>query len=176
MNDEMLEIVNEDGKVTGYAPRNVIHHDNTLLHRVVHLLLFNSKGQLLLQKRSTSKDVAPGKWDTSVGGHVGPGEDIREALLREMKEELSLRGVNAEYIYSYIYKNERESELVYSFKLIHDGTISFDRNEITEVKFWDVYSITKILDTDLFSNNFKDEFGRYLDFIRMQTEEDGHCL
>ncbi len=83
MSDEILEIVNEQGDVTGTATREEIHKDNSLLHRVIHLLLFNRKGLLLLQKRSTSKDIAPGKWDTSVGGHVDPGEDINTALKRE---------------------------------------------------------------------------------------------
>lgn len=165
MNDEILEIVNEDGQVTGCASRDVIHNDKTLLHRVVHLLLFNSKGKLLLQKRSMSKDVAPGTWDTSVGGHVHPGETIQEALKREITEELLLTNLNTKSLYTYIHRNERESELVSSFTSIYDGSISFNDDEISEVTFWDTKTILEHLKTDIFSNNFKDEFQRYIKFI-----------
>ena len=76
--------------------------DPSLLHKVVHVLVFNDAGNLLLQKRSMNKDVAPGKWDTSVGGHVSPGEDLKTAALREMKEELGVIPEDIEPLYSYI--------------------------------------------------------------------------
>ena len=82
---ELLEIVDSEGKVIGIAPRFQIHGNPSLMHRVIHILLFNKKGELLLQKRSMDKDVAPGKWDTSVGGHVDPGEELPAAAAREMK-------------------------------------------------------------------------------------------
>jgi len=53
-------------------------------------MVFNKQGDLLLQKRSMSKDIGPGKWDTSVGGHVNPGEDVYSAAVREMDEELGI--------------------------------------------------------------------------------------
>ncbi|HDO23034.1 MAG TPA: NUDIX domain-containing protein [Nitrospirae bacterium] len=164
MPEEFLDIVNKYGEVTGSASRDDIHHNNNLLHSVVHLLVFNSEGRLLLQKRSMSKDIAPGKWDTSVGGHISQGEDIYTALGRETKEELSLTGYDAGFLYSYIHTDERESELVYSFRCIYDGKIEFDPTEISEVRFWDMQKITEIIDTDIFSDNFRDEFRRYLEF------------
>ena len=54
-----------------------------LLHPVVHLHLFNSRGELYLQKRPEWKDIQPGRWDTAVGGHVDYGETVDEALRRE---------------------------------------------------------------------------------------------
>jgi isopentenyldiphosphate isomerase len=86
--NEILEVVDKYGNVLKLAKRSEIHRNPSLIHRVVHVLVFDKKGRLLLQKRSLNKDVAPGKWDTSVGGHVNPGEDILEAAKREMKEEL----------------------------------------------------------------------------------------
>lgn len=166
MNDEVLEIVNENGDIIGSASRNVIHNDNTLLHRVVHLLLFNSGGQLLLQRRSISKDIAPGTWDTSVGGHVNPGEEIRQALFREIKEELSLTEIETEYLYSYIHRNETESELVYSFRSQYDGVISFNDNEISDITFRDAETIVNNLQEDIFSEHFRDEFQHYVNFLK----------
>src|SRR5208282_2515326 len=102
MQEELLEIVDKEGKALGVALRSSVHGNPSLLHKVVHVLVFNSSGELLLQKRSLSKDVQPGKWDTSVGGHVSAGEDIYSAVYREMEEEL---GVTCEpgLLYSYIH-------------------------------------------------------------------------
>lgn len=96
--EELLEVVNYKGEVIGILPRSHIHGNPSLVHRVVHVLVFNSKGELLLQKRSLTRDVAPGKWDTSVGGHINPGEDPLEAARREMKEELGEIFFNREEI------------------------------------------------------------------------------
>ncbi len=80
---EYFEIVNEQGEVIGKAPRSECHGNPALVHRAVHVLVFNKKGELLLQLRSKDKDIQPGKWDTSVGGHLGVGESYQQAALRE---------------------------------------------------------------------------------------------
>ena len=83
-NEEWFPLVDDEGRVTGKAPRSVCHDGKSfLLHPVVHLHLFNKAGKLYLQKRSMKKDTQPGKWDTSVGGHIGLGETVAEALKRE---------------------------------------------------------------------------------------------
>ena len=65
--EEMFPIVDEEGNITGAATRGECHNGSKLLHPVVHLHVFNSKGELYLQKRPEWKDIQPGKWDTSVG-------------------------------------------------------------------------------------------------------------
>lgn len=161
MEDEILEIVNERGEVLGLAPRRQIHGNPSLMHRVVHVLVFNSRGELLLQKRSLSKDVAPGRWDTSVGGHVNPGESLPEAAVRELHEEL---GINAEprFLYSYVHTNPYETEVVYTFACRHDGEFSFHREEIDEVRFWRIEDILSHLEGAALSDNFKHEITTYL--------------
>jgi len=91
MNEELLDIVNKKGETVKTLPRSEIHGDPSLLHKVVHVIVFNSKGDLLLQKRSMNKDVAPGKWDTSIGGHVNASETLDAALKRESEEELGIK-------------------------------------------------------------------------------------
>ncbi|UCG78939.1 MAG: NUDIX domain-containing protein [Nitrospirota bacterium] len=167
MDNEELELVDYQGKVIGRAPRSKIHSNNSLLHRVVHMLIFNSRGEILLQRRSPEKDIAPGKWDTSVGGHVAPGESIEEALEREAREELSISIDNPERLYRYIHKNSRESELVYSFKGYFDGELTVSNREVSEVRFWGIQEIIDVIDDNIFSNNFRDEFMRYLDHVNM---------
>ena len=80
--EEWLPVVDEEGKVIGKAPRSVCHNGEKILHPVVHLHVLNSNGYFFLQKRPLNKIVQPGKWDTSVGGHISFGEDLETALHR----------------------------------------------------------------------------------------------
>jgi len=71
---KLFDLLNDDDKVIGQALRSACHGDPGLIHRAVHVLVFNSSGALLLQKRAPGKYIQPGKWDTSVGGHLALGE------------------------------------------------------------------------------------------------------
>lgn len=164
--DEMLEITDRHGKVTGLAPRLEMHGNPLLIHRVVHVLVFNEKGWLLMQKRSNDKDVAPGKWDTSVGGHVNPGEDLLEAAEREMQEELGIINCSPEFLYSYTHTNPYETELVYTYSCIYEGGLSFNKQEMDEIKFWSIAEIEEHIGKDIFSDNFKHEISAYLKFLK----------
>ncbi|MBF0541881.1 MAG: NUDIX domain-containing protein [Nitrospirae bacterium] len=159
---EILEIVDNNGNIIGTAPRNVAHGDNTLLHRVVHALVFDDTNKLLLQKRSMNKDVAAGLWDTSVGGHVDLGETTIEAICREINEELGINCPNPEFLYSYIHSNDFESELVYTYKYINNEKIIFNREEIDDVCYWDINELMNVLDNGSFSDNFIHELRLYL--------------
>ena len=85
--NEMFPIVDDEGRVIGKATRGECHNGSKLLHPVVHLHVFNTRGDLYLQKRPEWKDIQPGKWDTAVGGHMDYGETPATALQREMLEE-----------------------------------------------------------------------------------------
>lgn len=165
MQEELLEIVDTQGNTIGTALRSEIHGNPSLLHKVVHVLVFNEKGDLLLQKRSMNKDVAPGKWDTSVGGHVPNGEDLITATLREMEEELGIVSEDIKPLYSYIHSNHYESELVFTHSCIHNGPFTFNREEIDEVRFWSMNEIKSFIGRDVLSDNFESEIGKYLGHI-----------
>lgn len=162
--EEVFEVVDTDGNVLGHATRREVHKNPSLLHRVVHVLVFDRNGNLLLQKRSQHKDIAPDRWDTSVGGHVNPGEDIYTAALREMKEELGIAECKLELLYSYSHSNERESELVNTFTCIYEGPVAFNHDEIDDVRYWAIEMIRKELGSGSLSSNFEDEFERYCVF------------
>lgn len=162
MKEEFLDVVNKDGEIIGLRPRSEIHGNPELIHRVVHVLLFNSRGELLLQKRSENKDVAAGLWDTSVGGHVDAGETVHDALRREMSEELGITRCTPEFLYTYMHSNHYETELVHTFTCTYDGDIDFQRDEIDEVRHWTTGEISTSLGTGVFSDNFEHEFRLYL--------------
>lgn len=92
MNDqpEIFDVVDSEDRVIGQASRKEVH-DKGLLHRSVHIMVFNEAGDLFLQKRAMSKDENPGLWDTSSSGHVDTGEDYLIAAERELEEELGIR-------------------------------------------------------------------------------------
>lgn len=162
--EEYLEIVNNGGEVVGYALRSEVHGNPSLIHRVVHVLVFNEKRELLLQKRSQNKDVAPGKWDTSVGGHVGIGEDLLLSCRREMSEELGIIECGLEYLYAYLHSNPHETEFVTTYRCTYDGDVSFNRSEIDEIRFWSLDGIKKVIGKKILSDNFEDEFRTYLSY------------
>lgn len=87
MNEELLDVVNERDEVIGFCPRPDIHRLG-LKHRAAHVLVFNRRGQVFLQKRSRTKDNHPGLWDSSASGHLSQGEDYEAGAWRELAEEL----------------------------------------------------------------------------------------
>ena len=156
--EEWFDIVDERANVIGKAPRSKVHGNPDMLHQTVHLHVFNSKNQLFLQKRSTNKDLYPGRWDTAVGGHVDSGESVEAALKRESMEELGIVLNQIKPLFRYIMRNQWESELINAFELVHDGPFSLDEKEIETGRFWSGFEIQKMIGQDIFTPNFEQEF------------------
>src|SRR6266702_5667294 len=89
MNEELFDVVNERDEAIDRKPRSEVHRLG-LMHRATHVLVFNSRGQVFLQKRSMQKDRQPGLWDSSASGHVDSGEDYDVCAVRELQEEIGL--------------------------------------------------------------------------------------
>ena len=87
--EERFDVVDREDCVLCSEARSVVHRE-ALLHRAVHVFVFNARGELFLQRRSMSKDTAPGKWVSSCSGHVDSGEDYDHAARRELGEEIGL--------------------------------------------------------------------------------------
>ncbi len=144
--EEWFDVVNERDEVTGRERRSEVHRRN-LVHRAIHIFLWNSNGDLLLQKRSAEKDVAPNTWDSSAAGHLGVGEDYDAAAEREVVEEL---GVSPKL--SRVRKFEACQELGWEFVWLYegksDGPFQFPKCEISEVRWWTPAGITDALKKD----------------------------
>jgi isopentenyldiphosphate isomerase len=155
---EIFDIVDEQDRIIGQAPRSRCHGNPSLIHRVAHVLVFNPAGELLLQKRSMRKDIQPGRWDTSVGGHLDPGESYLEAARREMKEELGVIGVPLTFLYHSKIRNEIESENVATYLTLFGGKIHFNPEEIETVRHWPALEIESALGRGVFTPNFEEEW------------------
>jgi isopentenyldiphosphate isomerase/intracellular septation protein A len=156
--EEWLPLVDNNGQIIGKAPRSVVHKNSELLHPVVHLHVINRKKQIYLQKRLSTKLVQPGKWDSSVGGHISIDENVETALVREAEEEIGIRNFNPVHMCRYIWKSDIESELVFLFYTRYDGEIIYNKNEIEDGKFWPPSEINRNIASDIFTPNFQLEY------------------
>lgn len=155
--EEMLPVVDELGNVIGKAGREDCHTPPLIRHPVVHLHVFNDQGEIFLQKRSKTKKVQPGKWDTAVGGHIGYGEDKELSLEREAFEEIGIRGYVPKAVKTYLWSTEVDDEFVYMFKTVWSGPFKLCESELADGRFWSVDEIREHAGSGIFTPNLEHE-------------------
>ncbi|MBQ2968759.1 MAG: NUDIX domain-containing protein [Bacteroidaceae bacterium] len=160
-NQELFPLVDEEGRVIGSAMRGECHDGSKRLHPVVHLHVFDSAGRLYLQQRPLWKDIQPGKWDTAVGGHVDFGEEIADALHREVREELGVEDFTPEFLLRYVFESDRERELVHVYKTVYEGEIH-PSAELDGGRFWTLDEIHEVIGKGVLTPNFESEFLRIM--------------
>ncbi|RIJ50797.1 NUDIX domain-containing protein [Maribellus luteus] len=157
-NEEWVPLVDEQGKVTGQAPRSQVHNGSKLLHPVVHLHVLNRNGSILLQKRPMNKQIQPGNWDTAVGGHISAGESLEVALKKEAFEEIGLKDFSARLQKVYKWESEVEAELIYLFTTHDFKNIGIQSDEVEELRFWTKKQIENEIGNGTFTPNFEHEY------------------
>ncbi len=157
---ELFPIVDENGLVIGSASRGECHGGSMLLHPVVHLHVFNEKGELYLQRRPDWKDIQPGKWDTAVGGHIDFGESPDVALQREASEELGITDFSPLFVDKYVFQSQRERELIYVHRTTYNGEIHPSTDELDGGRFWTMQEIREAMGKGILTPNFENEFKR----------------
>lgn len=130
MAEEIFDLVDENDRVIGQLGRSEVHRQR-LRHRAVHVLVFNSRGEIFLQKRSMSKDTFPGRWDSSAAGHLDCGEDYDACAMREVGEELGHEMECApERVLRLDACEETGQEFVWVYRLECDGPFTLHPEEI----------------------------------------------
>ena len=163
---DLFDIVDGDDRVIGQAPRSECHGNPRLVHRAAHVLLFNAAGQLLLQKRAPDKDIQPDRWDTSVGGHLDPGENYLTAARREMVEELGLRDLPLHFLYYSRIRNQVESGNIATYLARAENWGDYSRREISALRWWPPDEIDAALGSGIFTPNFEQEWAAWLNWRR----------
>jgi isopentenyl-diphosphate delta-isomerase type 1 len=127
---EIFDVVNERDEVVGRQPRSEVHRLG-LMHRAVHVLVFNARGQVFLQKRSMAKDRQPGLWDSSASGHVESGEDYDACAVREPREEIGLKlNATPQRLFKFAPCADTDQEHVWVYRCEAEGPFTLDPNEI----------------------------------------------
>lgn len=139
---EIFDVVDENDQVIGQKTRGVVHAEN-LLHRAVHVFVFNKRGDLLLQQRSMFKDAHPGVWDSSVSGHLDAGEAYAAAAVRELDEEMGIRAESAPEEIARIGPCEATGwEHVRLYRSHHHGPVQYPAAEVEAAAWFPVAEIT----------------------------------
>jgi len=135
MAEEIFDVVNERDEVIDAKPRREVHRLG-LKHRAVHVLVFNSRGETFLQKRSMTKDREPGKWDSATSGHVDSGEDYDACAVRELREEIGLTitatGASPplQRLFKIAARPETDAEFVWVYRCQAEGPFQLHPDEI----------------------------------------------
>ena len=118
--DELVDILDENGNPTGKSLLKSEAHKNGLYHPTVHVWCYTFEGKILLQLRGEDKATFPLKWDVSVAGHVGAGESLKVAAVREVQEEIGLKISRLELEKIGVFKTEnRHSETLLDREFNH---------------------------------------------------------
>ena len=152
--DELFIVVDEKDKIIGYKTRYECHHNKSYIHRAVDVALFNSKGQLVLQKRSTQKDLYPGYYALSSTGHVSKGESYKQAAHRELQEEMGVSGINLKNIATFIVPAKDEIEMITLFTGICDAEYSYPKDEVESIHYFfprEIQMLKNITPSSLYS-------------------------
>lgn len=142
----MIDVVDENDQVIGVAEREELYQ-KSLRHRIVHVLVFNKKGEMSLQLRTDKVKFCPNHWSTSAGGHVESGESYEQAAKRELKEELGIEK-DLKFIGKDIYNVTDELEKFVSiYKVIYEGDFNYDKNDISKVKYFPIGEIKNMINS-----------------------------
>lgn len=172
-----LTIFDETEKPTGEASLEDIHAKG-LRHRVVIVVVYDSNGRLLLQRRSKMVVTNPGKWDVSAAGHVDSGEDYSNAARRELFEETGLSGLELKEIAHYYTESVTDGRILNRFIKIYKTTVSpdtkfvIDHNELSEVKWFSNAELKLLLGKH--PEKFNHDFSEVLSKIGHTNENNQH--
>jgi len=179
MSDELIDIVDENNKIIEKQLKSKAHKEG-LLHRVAHVWIYNSKGEILLQLRAKNKPLFPNVWDVSAAGHITAGEEVIISALREIKEEIGLQLKEKDLDYGYIIRtsssgeNFQNEEFAYTYFYKFDGDVfklKLQEEEVQQVKFFSFEEIENMLNNNPeFLTPYPFVFKRMLEEIRARIK------
>ena len=159
--DEIVVIVDQDNNIVGAVPRGEMRAKR-LAHRSTYVLVFNSRGELYVQKRTLTKDVFPGYYDIAAGGVVLTGETYEQGAAREIEEEMGIRGVPLSRLFDFYFENEQTRLWGCAFSCVYDGAVVLQEEEVESGAFVSVGNILRRAETQPFTPDGMYVLRRYL--------------
>jgi isopentenyl-diphosphate delta-isomerase len=139
MTEERVVLLDEAGNAIGTAAKREVHHEATPLHLAFSCYVFDGRGSVLVTRRALHKATWPGVWTNSACGHPAPGEDLAEAVVRRVREELGLRLHDVRlalpaFRYQAVMANGvRENEMCPVFTALTGDAVDADPDEVDAV-------------------------------------------
>ncbi|MFA6525194.1 MAG: NUDIX domain-containing protein [Patescibacteria group bacterium] len=141
---EYIDVVNDQDQVVGKATRKEIYQ-NLLTHRIVHVLVFNSAGEMALQLRGRNVSYLPLHWCTSAGGHVNSSESYEVAAKRELKEECGI-DTEIEFMYQDVYFHENKlKKFLAIFRTMYNEPLIMKNEEVERIEFFSIEKIKQMI-------------------------------
>ncbi len=140
--DEIVVIVDDENQVVGSAPRREMRAQR-LPHRSTYILVFNTQGELYVQKRTMTKDVFPGYYDPAAGGVVLAGESYDESAQRELFEEMGIRDVPLTPLFIFYFTDEQTRVWGGVYSCVYDGDLVLQPEEVESGEFLAVEEILR---------------------------------
>lgn len=160
--DELVIIVDKDNNEVGIVPRLEMR-SGRLPHRATYILVFNSSGELFVQKRTQTKDVFPGYYDIAAGGVVLAGESYEQGAMRELEEELGIRDTPLTSLFDFYYENEHIRLWGRAFSCKYDGELVLQEEEVESGEFMTVDQVFRLAETEPFTPDCLYVLHRYLE-------------
>ena len=129
---ELIEIVDENNNVLSPKFRWEMRRDK-LIHRSTYAFVRDSQNYYYVQKRSTLKDYCPGFFDPTPGGVVAAGESYEFTNAREIEEEMGIKGVQPEHLFTFYYEDQRIKCFGDAWDVVYDGPLKLQKEEVDSV-------------------------------------------
>ncbi|MBL7853731.1 MAG: isopentenyl-diphosphate Delta-isomerase [Cyclobacteriaceae bacterium] len=148
---EQVVLVNDHDEETGVMEKMEAHRTGSL-HRAFSVLLFNSRGEMLLQKRAQTKYHSSGLWTNTCCSHPRPGESLEEAARRKLRQEMGIEA-NPRFAFKFQYKAPLDNQLI-EHEIDHvfigqfDGEPVLNEHEAEDWKFVDLHSLKQQIHSD----------------------------
>lgn len=156
---ELLDVVDEFGKITGKTVDRSVAHEEGIRHRTAHVWIIrfcDGQEQVLLQKRSMNKDSFPGRYDTSSAGHIPAGSEPVDSAIRELKEELGIDAkpedllfagtFNVDYERIFHGKNFKDKEIAFVYiylETVQIEKLTIQKEELEKVEWFNINDVIK---------------------------------
>lgn len=174
MADELIDILNDDLTVSKTCLKSDAHKHG-YLHASIHVWFYTDSGEILIQKRSSTKIAFPNLWDVSVAGHISTGENEITAALREVEEEIGLV-ISKDAIlkigsYHETHQHrpdfiDNEIHLIYISKLYTPiNELKIQKEELSAIKLISIDIFKKELENPNFSKTYVPHSEKYYKFV-----------